>query len=254
MNPHDFMTMHAAKTVEYLIAVSYLLLFIPFWRFVNGPAEPAVAPAHAARHVAIKDWFAAPEGLFYHPGHAWLRVESADTVTVGFDDFAGKLVGAPSGITLPALGATLAQGVPAWALLADGKAIAMLSPVDGTVVAVNDQASRRPALAHERPYADGWLLKVQSARLAANLKQLLTGRTARRWMDDLTDGLRGDLTPALGQLAEDGGVVIDGLARALEPDSWDQVARRFFLTDDGDVRPGAPDAAPALASKGGNHV
>src|SRR5512133_834152 len=104
MIPHDYMTLHTAKMIEYLIAVSYLLLFIPFWRFVNAPSEmePAPALAHAARHLPqLKEWFAVPEGLFYHPGHAWLRVDGADTVTVGFDDFARKLVGAPSAITLP---------------------------------------------------------------------------------------------------------------------------------------------------------
>jgi glycine cleavage system H protein len=255
MMPHDFMTMHTAKTVEYLIAVSYLLLFIPFWRFVNGhPRLVAVAAAATGRVPVIAQWFATPDGLFYHPGHAWLRVEGPDTVTVGFDDFAGKLVGAPSAITLPEIGATLAQGEPAWALVADGKAIDMLSPVDGTVVAVNDQARRSPAFAHQRPYDDGWLLKVRSRRLAANLKQLLTAQMARRWIGDLADSLRGDLTPALGHVYEDGGVVIDGLARTLEPDGWDQVARRFFLTDGDELRPGAPGATAASDSRGGNHA
>ncbi len=249
MMPHDFMTMHTAKMVEYLIAVSYLLLFIPFWRFVNARPEPATAFAPAMGLAAIKQWFAAPEGLFYHPGHAWLRVEGPDTVAVGFDDFAGRLVGPPSAITLPAVGAAITQGEPAWALVADGRSIDMLSPVDGTVIAVNEAVAESPALAHQRPYADGWLLKVRSAKLASNLKQLLTGRLARRWMDDLADSLRGDLTPALGQVYEDGGVVVDGLARVLQPDAWDDVARRYFLTE---RRTGSAAGAPG--SEGGNHA
>jgi glycine cleavage system H lipoate-binding protein len=250
MMAHDFMTLHTAKTVEYLIAVSYLLLFIPFWRFVNGRPEPAIVPVRAARRLpAIAEWFTAPDGLFYHPGHAWLRVDGPETVTVGLDDFAGKLVGTPSAITLPALGAMLSQGEPGWALVAEGKAIDMLSPVDGTVVAVNDAARRSPALAHDRPYADGWLLKVRNANLASNLKQLLTGRLARRWIEDLADGLRGDLTPALGQVYEDGGVVVDGLARALNPNGWDDVARRFFLTDRT-----AGSIHDTTGSEGGNHA
>lgn len=250
--PHEFMTWHTAKMVEYLIAVAYLLLFVPFWRFVNAPPDAAEAPAHVrGRAPAIADWFAAPDGLFYHPGHAWLRVENPDTVTVGFDDFAGKLVGAPSGISLPAVGATLVQGEPAWALTVDGKSIDMLSPVDGTVVAVNDAARRSPALAHHRPYAEGWLMKVSTANLASNLKQLLEGRLARRWIEDLANVLRGDLTPALGQVFEDGGAVVDGLARSLQPDGWDNLARRFFLTGG---RPIGPETGPAAASDGGNHA
>jgi glycine cleavage system H protein len=246
MIPHDFMTLHTAKMVEYLIAVSYLLLFIPFWRFVNARTEPGEILVPATERAAARDWFAVPDGLFYHPGHAWLRVEGPDTVAVGLDDFAGKLVGAPSAIALPSVGQAVVQGEPAWALVADGRAIEMLSPVDGTVIAVNEAAAAAPTLAHQRPYTDGWLLKVRSATLAASLRQLLTGRLARRWIEDLADGLRNDLTPALGQVYQDGGVVIDGLARVLEPEAWDAVARRFFLTE------GSEASAPA--PQGGHHA
>ena len=249
MIPHDFMTMHAAKMVEYLIAVSYLLLFIPFWQYVNARPEPGEVLVPATERASARDWFAVPDGLFYHPGHAWLRVEGPDTVAVGFDDFAGKLVGAPSAITLPRVGQNVVQGEPAWALVADGRSVDMLSPVDGIVIAVNEAAGASPALAHQRPYADGWLLKVRSARLATNLKQLLTGRLARRWIDDLADSLRNDLTPALGQVYQDGGVIIDGLARVLEPEAWDDAARRFFMTE-----PSDGSAAQAPGSKGGDHA
>ena len=43
MISHDFLTQQTAKMVEYLIAVLYLLLFVPFWRFVNGRSRPAPA-------------------------------------------------------------------------------------------------------------------------------------------------------------------------------------------------------------------
>jgi len=234
MNPHDFMTLHAAKAVEYLIAVSYLLLFIPFWRFVNR-ATVAV-PAHAWAAQGARDTsnlFAVPDGRFFHPGHAWLRVDGPDVVTVGVDDFARRLVGTPSAIVLPEVGAAVTQGAPAWSVVADGRQVAMLSPVDGTVVAVNERARRDPELAHNQPYEAGWLLKVQSSRLAANLKQLISGQAARRWMEDLTGQLQAEFTPALGHVAQDGGTVLDGLARAIDPDGWDEIARRFFLTDGG---------------------
>ena len=234
MNPHDFMTLHAAKTVEYLIAVSYLLLFFPFWRFVNSAPALQAVHAHAAQTASeVKDLFAVPGGRFFHPGHAWLRVDGPDLVTVGFDDFAGKLVGAASAIVLPPVGEAVAQGAPAWSLVADGRQVEMLSPVDGTVIAVNEHARRQPAIAHDQPYDAGWLLKVRSSRLAANLKQLLSGQAARHWMDDLTERLALEFAPGLGYVAQDGGEVVDGLARVIDPEAWDAVARRFFLTDRG---------------------
>ena len=39
---HDLITIYFLKAVEYVLAVSYLPLFVLFWRLVN-PKEPAVA-------------------------------------------------------------------------------------------------------------------------------------------------------------------------------------------------------------------
>ncbi len=39
MIPHDILTLYSAKMLEYGIAVLFLLLFIPFWRYVQGPAD-----------------------------------------------------------------------------------------------------------------------------------------------------------------------------------------------------------------------
>ena len=37
---HDFLAIYPAKAMEYGLAIGYLLLFIPFWRFVQG-GKPA---------------------------------------------------------------------------------------------------------------------------------------------------------------------------------------------------------------------
>ncbi len=246
MPTHDFMTLHAAKAIEYGIAIGYLLLFIPFWRFVNARPRPSAVPAHAPvrqKAAVVAGWFSLPERLFYHPGHAWLRVDGTDTVTVGLNDFAARLVGTPSAINLPPVGASVRQGEPAWSLVSDGATVDMLSPVDGTVTEINNRVAWAPDTASRSPYEEGWLLKVHNPRLAANLKQLLNGQLARRWMQDLADGLRVDVTPALGLVSEDGGVVVDGLARVIEPDNWEAVARRYLLTD-----------TVAEAGEGGNHA
>lgn len=228
MAAHDLLTMYSAKGVEYLIAVAFLLLFIPFWRFVN--AERVTAPAVVAEMPRwldqVVEWFRVPGHVYFHPGHAWARVENRDLVTVGMDDFAQKLVGKVSGIMLPQVGSRVGQGEKAWSLVSDSKSVDMLSPVDGTVVAVNDS----PAGNDRDPYGDGWLLKVKAPRLSANLTHLMSGSLAKRWMEEVCDTLRGRINPQLGQVYQDGGLPIDGMARGLDPAHWDEVARTFFLT------------------------
>ncbi len=89
-------------------------------------------------------------------------------------------------------------------------------------------------MVNDSPYGDGWLLKVKSSRLAGNLKNLMSGALARRWMDTVCETLGAEMTPMeLGKVYLDGGQLVDGLARSLSHDEWDRVARRFFLTEDG---------------------
>ena len=233
MIPNDIFSMYAAKAVEYLIAVTFLLLFIPFWRFVNGrPIAEGIAQPVAHRWFdQFAGWFVVPGHVYFHPGHAWARFDANQLVTVGLDDFAQKLVGDISAISLPAPGSRVGQGEKGWSLLPDGKSIDMLSPVDGTVVTVNDRVRRAPEIVRRDPYGEGWLFQVKPARPRANRNQLLSGTLAMRWMEQATDTIQGMLSPELGRVYQDGGVPIHGIARSLHAEKWDDLCRRFFLTE-----------------------
>jgi glycine cleavage system H lipoate-binding protein len=238
MIPHDILTLYSAKMLEYGIAVLFLLLFIPFWRYVQGPAT-APAPARSrVPAVRAAEWFLAPADRLFHRGHAWLKGGDDGVVTVGLDDFAAKLVGPVSQLSLPAVGAAVGQGEHAWRLTAaDGRSVEMLSPVDGTVVAVNPALAASPDLADRDPYGDGWLMKVRPSRLRANRINLMAGAAVHRWMEDAAAGLRGHVAPGLGALAQDGGMPVSGMAMAIDPDGWDRLAATLLLTAEE-----APDA------------
>jgi glycine cleavage system H lipoate-binding protein len=248
----DFLSIYPAKLMEYGLAIGYLLLFIPFWRYVQGgrgreatqtkraavPARPAIAATLAsswhAGAVALPrpagaGWFHVPAGVHLHPGHTWARLEPDGLVSVGIDDFAHKLVG-PAAVELPALGAKVLQGEPAIELREDGRDVALLSPVDGVVVAVNPAASNGHGPALEDTYGAGWLFKVKAPRLAANLRQLHAGDPANRMLEAAGEALARRMNPELGHVLQDGGTPIHGIARALAGDEWDAFAREFFLT------------------------
>jgi len=245
------LSIYPAKLMEYGLAISYLLLFIPFWRYVQGgrreapAAMRAAVPAHreiaaavatlgragavALRRPASAGWFHVPPGVHLHPGHTWARLEPDGLISVGMDDFAHKLVG-PAAVELPALGAKVLQGEPAIELLGDGRNVPLLSPIDGTVVAVNPAAKDDDHGALEDPYGAGWLFKVKAPRLAANLRQLHAGVPAHRLLEAAGEALATRMNPELGSVLQDGGTPIHGLARALAGDEWDALAREFFLT------------------------
>ena len=105
----------------------------------------------------------------------------------------------------------------------------MLSPIDGTVVAVN-AAVKSDAAALADPYGAGWLFKVKAPRLAANLRQLHAAGPALRMLEDAGEALVRRMNPELGRVLQDGGTPVHGIARALAGDEWEALAREFFLT------------------------
>jgi glycine cleavage system H protein len=234
MNPDDFLLIYSTKGIEYLIAVVFLIGFIPFWRFVHasGKRQSAMVTRVVERVNSLVAGFLVPEQVYFHPGHAWVKLAGNDLVTVGMSDFAQKLVGKPETIQLPEVGSHLEQGETGWRLALDSKVIDMLSPVEGQVVAINEQVLADPDHITQDPYGAGWLLKVKAPKLVANRKNLLSGDLARKWMEGVGESLWMRTSLALGPLSQDGGMPIQGMARSMDQERWDQIAREFFLTAD----------------------
>lgn len=229
MEGFTYVDIFATKGVEYLLVISVLLLFIPFWRMVSKPAA-ALTEAAGGIIPAIGNWFRLPEEkIYYHQGHSWAVPEDHGLVKVGIDDFAQKLVGRIDAIRFPQVGAQLTQGEKGWSLLAGKKSIDMLSPVDGRVVAINEALLSSPGSVSTDPYGQAWLMKVQAPKISANLKNLLTGGLARKWMEGVRENLLARMDYNLGAVSQDGGVPVDGIAKNMDRERWDEIAKEFFL-------------------------
>jgi glycine cleavage system H lipoate-binding protein len=223
-----FIDIYATKGIEYLIAIAFLVGSVLICRYMYWPrgtgAGARIAPESAAR-------FRVPEGLFYHQGHSWLRPEPDSVGIVGLDDFAQKLIGRVDSIELPAVGFPLAQGEKGWGLVVDSTHISMLSPVDGEVVAVNEEVLRSPEILRQDPYGKGWLLKVKSSTIPAGTKNLLSGKLARAWMENALEKLHPIGPENVGPVLTDGGLPVEGIARALGGEKWADLARAHLLTE-----------------------
>jgi glycine cleavage system H lipoate-binding protein len=222
----------ATKGIEYLIVIAYLVLLVGFWKLLTRPhaAEVTAQTANPAS-AALRGWFQLRDGLFFHQGHTWAMPEGGDILRIGADDFAMKLLGQPETISLPSIGSHLRQGEAGWEVGIDSKFIPMLSPVDGEVVQVNGELQTSPELVNTEPYDRGWLMKVRVREPRATLRNLLSGELARSWIDETTERLRQMQAGELGIVMPDGGAPVDGFARILSPDHWDDLARELLLSD-----------------------
>ena len=62
---------------------------------------------------------------------------------------------------------------------------------------------------------------------------LMSAAAARRWMEQVSNSLTAAMSPELGHVYQDGGMPVHGIARNIDEAHWDEVARRFLLTDGG---------------------
>jgi len=164
-----------------------------------------------------------------HPGHAWIRTTPDGYAVVGVDEFTQSVVGKIDGVRLPHLLTRVKQGEAAWRLMHGNRALPMISPVSGWVVEKNEAVLRDPTLVNSAPFGDGWLFKVKPYKLTAELRNLLTGREARRWQDAVRGHLQSFFTGTPALFMQDGGVLIQGLADRCSEKEWQKLTSEFFL-------------------------
>jgi len=221
----------ATKGLEYLLVIGYFALLIGMVRFL-APPRVARATVRGRGPAGGTPWFSLADGYHFHQGHTWAAGADRDVVTVGLDDFAAQLVGTPDAVTLPAVGASIRQGGPGWQVRVGDRTLRMVSPVEGTIVAVNRAVVDAPQRATDDPYGEGWLLKVRPADREVTLRNLLSGDLAAAWMRHTVERLRAlPASGGLGVVMPDGGVPVRGFGRALEPEEWEAVSREFFLSE-----------------------
>jgi glycine cleavage system H protein len=101
-----------------------------------------------------------PEDLFYHPEHAWARIEGG-TATVGITDHAQKELGDVVFVELPKPGRRLTPGQPFGSVESAKSISELFSPVAGEVVDVNAALEDSPEVINDDPYGAGWMIRVR---------------------------------------------------------------------------------------------
>lgn len=160
--------------------------------------------------------FSFPPDRLYHRGHTWVHREADGTLTVGLDDFATCLLGAPDAVKLPSAGSRLRVNGPAWRLQKGMAKIRILSPVDGKVVERGGPGCP-------------WYLRIQPADHAGDLRHLLGASEVRPWLLREIDHLQLALSAAGAPTLADGGVPVSDISAHYPDADWDAIYGAIFL-------------------------
>ena len=178
--------------------------------------------------------------FYLHPGHVWVRLLPDGLATVGASDFAANFVGRVSGVALPNEGELLRQGEPAWTLVSNQRRkLTQAMPLDGEVVSVNRGLVENPELVRRSPDEGAWILRVRPTRLEAGLRGLFGGALAETWKEVAELRLNSMLSPALGRVANDGGVWVANFGDQLGDEEWLALKEELFppLSSSGEAAP-----------------
>ena len=100
-----------------------------------------------------------PKNLMYSKSHEWVEFTGETTAKVGLSDFAQKSLGGLVFINLPEEGDALSAG-ESFGDVESVKAVSdVISPLSGTVAAINEELLDAPEKINEAPY-DSWLVEV----------------------------------------------------------------------------------------------
>jgi len=168
------------------------------------------------------------EGIFVHPGHAWVEVLEPNLVAVGADEFTKSIFGSVEELALPEPGTVIQQGGKAWKLRRGSRQLAQTSPISGRVEEVNRDLVRNPQALVQKDTKRNWVLKVRPIKLKRELKNLLHGNMLNRWNQSVKEQLVATLSLAEFPVLQEGGEIKSDLGDELTSQQWEKVTLEFF--------------------------
>jgi glycine cleavage system H protein len=101
-----------------------------------------------------------PEDLKYHKEHTWIKV-TGKKGTIGITDYAQDALGDIVYIDLPEVDTSVEANSEISEIESTKSTSAVISPVTGKVVKVNEELSESPEVINEDPYGKGWIAVIE---------------------------------------------------------------------------------------------
>jgi len=226
MDAFSYVNIFSTKGIEYLIVISFFILFIPFWRFLQETEEPVFSMAHLRL----------PQGVFFDRTHTWAFLETAGKIRVGIDDFLANITGPTTVRLLKRPGDHVSRGEVISILESRGKSLQVYAPLSGTIHRSNRRVLNKFGKTTKSTFTSNWLLKVIPDHWEQDRRFMVVGKQAREWINREFGRLRDflaftnhkyspDLQPVILQ---EGGEIEDHLLSDLPADIWTEFQAEFI--------------------------
>ena len=104
-----------------------------------------------------------PDDLLYTDDHEWVRSTGEGRARVGITAYAQDALGDVVYVSLPEVGAEVAEKDSCGEVESTKSVSDLYAPVAGRVVAVNEALDATPELVNSDPYEQGWMYELKLA-------------------------------------------------------------------------------------------
>ncbi len=123
-----------------------------------------------------------PEDMKYHKEHTWVRV-SGKKATVGISDYAQDALGDIVYVDLPEIDEEVEANTEMAEIESTKATSAVIAPVSGTVIEVNEKLADSPEIINEDPHGKGWIAILEMDDVS-ELDALLDAEDYERYIEE----------------------------------------------------------------------
>lgn len=235
MNAFSYTDIFETKGIEYLAIISFFLMLVPFWIFLNRNKNVKRNLKLVSERIK-KFGEKIPAGLYHSKNHSWAFLEKSGVAYVGLDRFLTFATGKFSLIQKKGSGENIKKGELMAQLVQDDRKLDIYSPISGKVKGYNSDLlnSSEPLLSD--PYGHGWLYKIEPNEWKSETNSYLIGKEASDWSDSEMTRLKDFIVksafskqgPNIEIVMQDGGELMNFPLDQLSDSDWINFQKEFI--------------------------
>ena len=123
-----------------------------------------------------------PEDIKYHKEHTWARI-SGKKATIGITNYAQESLGDIVYVDLPETDIEVVANTELTEIESTKATSAIIAPVSGIVIEVNEKLMDSPEIINEDPYGKGWVAVIEMDNMS-DLDELMDAEEYEAHIDE----------------------------------------------------------------------
>jgi len=235
MDAFSYNNIFETKGIEYLAIITFFILLIPFWIFLNRKVN-SKKQLQKSIGTLTADTLKVPQGLFFSRFHTWTHLEKSGVAKIGLDDLLVHITGEVKFDHLIGSGEKVKKGDLIAKVNQKGKVLKIYSPISGEIMEANSALANNPGVLNEAPYTKGWMYKIKPVSWIADTSSYFLAEDATLWAKQELERFKDFLSTSIGKfspmpsniLLQDGGELIDQPLSELPDEIWQEFQQDFL--------------------------